>query len=105
MCKIHPPRTVVDVDNGKDGELVTRVVAAAFDDGGELSEVGAHPVGELHMTLDWLGLERLSLDADGQRGRGEVAECEVGDVDALTCEVREALGEAVGPPCRLEKMP
>jgi hypothetical protein len=31
---------------------VARVVATALDDPGKLSEVGAHPVGELHRALD-----------------------------------------------------
>jgi hypothetical protein len=80
----------------------------AFDNGGELSEARAHPVGEPHKTLehetlDRLGLEGFSLDADGQRGRGKVTEREVGDVDVLTRRVRKALGEAVDPSRRLEK--
>lgn len=75
----------------------------AFDNGGELSEARAHPVGEPHKTLDRLGLEGFSLDADGQRGRGKVTEREVGDVDVLTRKVRKALGEAVDPSRRLEK--
>lgn len=69
----------------------------------KLSEVGAHPIGELHGTLDRLGLKSLSLDADRQRGGGEVAEDEVGEVDTLAHEVREALGELVTSSCRLEK--
>lgn len=67
MRKVHSPYIAVDVDDGEDGELVARAGATALDDPSKLSEVGAHPVGELHGALDRLGLKSFSLDADSQR--------------------------------------